>query len=828
MKTSGSIGKFVGFRGLLMIGLVVGLSATMPAGAAGIYVSTNGTQSADYDTWANAFANLQDALDYAASEGGVTTIYVAGQIFWLTNQIEWATPGITIRGGYEADPNGDSPGNHDPELWPTVLARSGAFNHRIMSIDGADNSRLEHVTLTGGYLTDGFGGGLSVSDCTGLTLAGCAIVKNGVSYSGHAYGGGLYLSGSDVVVSNSLVAFNDLYVDLGSRYGYGGGIASDGTLLIRDSVLLANKITSQDDRYYNRGGGLYFNGTSGHLKNVLVALNAVQNCSQRDVGAGLHVNADTHLANCTVFRNVGYGIVDAGSVSNSIVWGNGKDILGASTVVSFSNIGDMDFGGNNLSVDPLFERGFYLASESLCRHAGSAAATNLGMGGYAKNADGDSYADQENVHLGYHYRTGLISAIADLYVATSGDDANSGTTTGEALRTITRALTLARDGTRIHVAGGTYGEGETFPLGAEALAGVQIIGQGSEETVIDATGVDSGVMSFSGCANLVLSGMTVTGGQADRSGGGLALSGCTAVLDDCRVVNNHVWRSAWVNGGGIYATGSDLVFKNGMIVSNSVYFDGAANNGGGGIYTDWRLRVLNSTIAGNEVDKRHTAFSARGGGVFLRDAGGSGADGNRGSRFYFPGVHVLLRNVLVAHNVGGNNKYPDVIIGGGLHLSDKATLENVTVVDNNEWGIVNVGSVNNAIVWGNEKGEIATTISVTDVSHSNIGTGGYPADEPDEDGNISADPLFVDALTGNYRLQTRYGRRNPETDNWIHDAQTSPCIDAGTNLDWHDGGVDLDGAPRLQRGRYETVGLVVDMGAYEQTYRPRGTIFFMR
>ncbi len=41
-------------------------------------------------------------------------------------------------------------------------------------------------------------------------------------------------------------------------------------------------------------------------------------------------------------------------------------------------------------------------------------------------------------------------------------------------------------------------------------------------------------------------------------------------------------------------------------------------------------------------------------------------------------------------------------------------------------------------------------------------------------------------------------------------------------------GADNDGALRLQRGRYETVGLVVDMGAYKQTYRPRGTIFFMR
>ena len=67
-------------------------------------------------------------------------------------------------------------------------------------------------------------------------------------------------------------------------------------------------------------------------------------------------------------------------------------------------------------------------------------------------------------------------------------------------------------------------------------------------------------------------------------------------------------------------------------------------------------------------------------------------------------------------------------------------------------------------------------------------------------GNISSNPLFVDAKNGDFRLQ-----------------MDSPCIDAGAN-EYVVGLFDFDGKPRIRNGR-------VDMGAHEyDKLRPTGDI----
>jgi hypothetical protein len=81
--------------------------------------------------------------------------------------------------------------------------------------------------------------------------------------------------------------------------------------------------------------------------------------------------------------------------------------------------------------------------------------------------------------------------------------------------------------------------------------------------------------------------------------------------------------------------------------------------------------------------------------------------------------------------------------------------------------------------------------SAPTVSHCDIG-GGLPFQAIDGGGNFNADPLFADALSGNFHLMA-----------------ASPCINAGNN-GAVTGATDLDGGPRIVLG-------TVDMGAYEAT-----------
>jgi len=100
----------------------------------------------------------------------------------------------------------------------------------------------------------------------------------------------------------------------------------------------------------------------------------------------------------------------------------------------------------------------------------------------------------------------------------------------------------------------------------------------------------------------------------------------------------------------------------------------------------------------------------------------------------------------------------------------------------------------NCILWGNWAGEAGDNYYVDEYD---LLTGSYFMHScteplPEGEGNICADPLFVDVASDDYRLSAE-----------------SPCMDAGSNASAA-GDIDLAGNPRILHG-------VVDMGAHEFT-----------
>jgi hypothetical protein len=88
-------------------------------------------------------------------------------------------------------------------------------------------------------------------------------------------------------------------------------------------------------------------------------------------------------------------------------------------------------------------------------------------------------------------------------------------------------------------------------------------------------------------------------------------------------------------------------------------------------------------------------------------------------------------------------------------------------------------TLTNCILWGNSPDEIQVLTGTSTITFSDI-QGGF-----DGEGDIDTDPCFADPNSGDYHLKSEAGRWDPNSQSWILDDITSPCIDAGDpNSDW--------------------------------------------
>ncbi len=310
--------------------------------------------------------------------------------------------------------------------------------------------------------------------------------------------------------------------------------------------------------------------------------------------------------------------------------------------------------------------------------------------------------------------------------------------------------------------------------------------------------------------NAVVSNCALIGNSAHFNGGA-AYSG---TLNDCTIVGNHA-----VKGGGVH--GSTLI--NCTLAGNSADGDGGGPIDGGG----WAVYVgpregggaCQSVLIGCMLSD-NSARNTGGGAAFstLNNCNLIGNSASLGGGTYFGTAANCILTVNSA--VSGGGSYSTRLDGCAV-ISNRAQtgggafgsmLNNCTVTGNSAtdraggfFGVAPCngslpfcgsvceesgcsaegGTLNNCIVYYNDA-PIAPNFSF-DATFNHSCTSPIPTDGV---GNITNAPLFMDAASGNFRLQSN-----------------SPCINSGRNV-FAPGGPDLDGNPRI-------VGGTVDIGAYE-------------
>ncbi len=125
--------------------------------------------------------------------------------------------------------------------------------------------QLQYVILDGSATSGlGNGGAISLRDSSGI------IDRTSVINSHGDRGGGIFVNGGDLTLSNSTVANNRI----DTRTGDGAGLyLRDGNLVVRNSTITGNENRSNYSRYTGAGGGIFVANATADIANTIVSGN---------------------------------------------------------------------------------------------------------------------------------------------------------------------------------------------------------------------------------------------------------------------------------------------------------------------------------------------------------------------------------------------------------------------------------------------------------------------------------------------------------------------------------------------------------------------------
>jgi len=332
----------------------------------------------------------------------------------------------------------------------------------------------------------------------------------------------------------------------------------------------------------------------------------------------------------------------------------------------------------------------------------------------------------------------------------------------------------------------------------------------------------AGMYNISG--SLIVANCTFTMNAA-FNGGGIFNYDCSLTLTGCGFTRNL---ATW--GGGMNN------HKCSLILTNCTFSENLARRGGGGICNKWpsTLKLSDCTFIRNLADfsgggmhggaatLTNCVFIAnealQGGGLFsgLLNLTNCSFIANK-AKYWGGGMwsgSYNMSNCMLSGNSAGVSGgaififCSDLILTNCTLTGNSAPKGNALSSDEFHGDSSNV-EITNCIFWGSNNeiwNDTGLSTSIT-ISYSDIQGGQAVVHDPCSaivwgQGNIDTDPLFADPgylvdvndpnivvepsdpnndlwVNGDYRLKSEAGRWDPNSESWVIDDVTSPCIDAG-------------------------------------------------
>ena len=296
----------------------------------------------------------------------------------------------------------------------------------------------------------------------------------------------------------------------------------------------------------------------------------------------------------------------------------------------------------------------------------------------------------------------------------------------------------------------------TFAANGASDMGAGMVNSGSSPTLTNCTfsvntgGNGGGVGDYSN-ANPVLTNCVFNGNTVEHRGGGMVNDyNCNPALTDCLFTGNsaveggaicNLWDSSPTLIGCTFRQnsgsrgGAISTQKGAPLLSGCLFVENSASNGGALYYDSYsgtiRATVTNSAFAGNS------------------------ATGSGGASYCYAGQNSEL--TFMNCSFSGNSA-----AAGGAVYNRQRGQPSLAV------------KILRCILWGDAPDEIQNedgpNVSVTysDVQGDWSGKG-----------NINSDPCFADPANGDCHVKSQAGRWDPNSQTWVQDDVTSPCIDAG-------------------------------------------------